>query len=50
MRALVLHDHGGNPRVEEHPVPVAAGELRVIDVLAAGLNPDSDRLASTGVA
>jgi NADPH2:quinone reductase len=39
MRAAVLHEYGGSPRLEDHPVPEASGELRVIDVVAAGLNP-----------
>jgi NADPH:quinone reductase len=39
MRAAVLHEYGGSPRVEHHPVPLASGDLRVLEVVAAGLNP-----------
>jgi NADPH:quinone reductase-like Zn-dependent oxidoreductase len=46
MRAAVLAEYGSSPRVDEHPDPVGSGPLRVVDVVAAGLNPVDLAVAS----
>jgi NADPH2:quinone reductase len=45
MRAAVLQEDG-TAQVQEHRVPEASGELTVIDVVAAGLNPVDLAVAS----
>ncbi|MCW2608253.1 MAG: zinc-binding alcohol dehydrogenase family protein [Frankiales bacterium] len=37
MRALVLHERGGTPRVEQHAAPHAAPGAVLVDVVTAGL-------------
>jgi NADPH:quinone reductase len=46
MRAMVIHEYGGDPRVEEHPAPERGEGQAVVEMGAAALNPVDIAIAS----
>lgn len=46
MRAVIVSEYGGNPQVEDVPLPEARADEVLIKVLTAGMNPGDRQIAA----